>query len=132
VFLIGGATREVRPAAVCLRSGDAVVIGGDARRWFHGVPRVFAPDDPVVVSRRSKGVFEEGRHEEGFTQEGFTQEGRHEEGFSVRAPREVGDPDAWPEERDVAERVAQGARVNLSLREGIYESRRDAYSTSSR
>ena len=132
VFLIGGATREVRPAAVCLRSGDAVVIGGDARRWFHGVPRVFAPDDPIVVSRRSKGVFEEGRHEEGFTQEGFTQEGRFEEGFSVRAPREVGDPDAWPEERDVAERVAQGARVNLSLREGIYESRRDAYSTSSR
>ena len=65
-------------------------------------------------------------------QEGVTQEGRFEEGVSVRAPREVGDPDAWPEERDVAERVAQGARVNLSLREGIYESRRDAYSTSSR
>ena len=132
VFLIGGATREARPAAVCLRSGDAVVIGGDARRWFHGVPRVFAPDDPVVASRRSEGVFEEGRHEEGRHEEGrFTQEGRREEGFSVRAPREVGDPDAWPEERDVAERVARGARVNLSLREGIYESRRDAYSTTS-
>jgi hypothetical protein len=97
-----------------------VVIGGDARRWFHGVPRVFAPDDPVARRSTVEGVLEEGF---------ITREGGREEGFSVRAPREVGDPDAWPEERDVAERVARGARVNLSLREGIYESRRDAYAT---
>ena len=40
VFLMGGQTKNVAPAAVWLRSGDAVVMSGPARQCYHGVPRV--------------------------------------------------------------------------------------------
>ena len=40
VFLIGGPRREDAPTALLLRSGDIVVLGGAARRCYHGVPRV--------------------------------------------------------------------------------------------
>ena len=35
-----GTTREVAPTPLLLRGGDAVVMAGEARRCFHGVPRV--------------------------------------------------------------------------------------------
>jgi alkylated DNA repair protein alkB family protein 1 len=41
VFLLGGETRDTPPTAVLLRSGDAVVLAGESRRWYHGLPRVF-------------------------------------------------------------------------------------------
>lgn len=41
-----GLTRAVPPTALLLRSGDAVVMAGRARRCFHGVPRVF-PGEPL-------------------------------------------------------------------------------------
>jgi DNA alkylation damage repair protein AlkB len=41
VFLLGGRTKEETPAAVLLRSGDVLVLGGAARLKFHGVPKVF-------------------------------------------------------------------------------------------
>lgn len=40
VFLMGGQTKDVKPAAVWLHSGDAVVMSGPARQCYHGVPRV--------------------------------------------------------------------------------------------
>jgi alkylated DNA repair protein alkB family protein 1 len=40
VFLIGGATKSVRPTALMLRSGDCVLMTADARRSFHAVPRI--------------------------------------------------------------------------------------------
>lgn len=40
VFLIGGPTRDQAPTALCLRSGDVVVMGGPARRCYHGLPRI--------------------------------------------------------------------------------------------
>ena len=36
VFLAGGRTRDVRPAALWVRSGDVVVLAGHARRCYHG------------------------------------------------------------------------------------------------
>lgn len=55
VFLAGGATRDAPPAALLLRSGDAVVMAGPARRAYHGVPRVFtdAPAPALTVSGES-------------------------------------------------------------------------------
>ncbi|KAH8061709.1 ribosomal protein [Aureococcus anophagefferens] len=38
--LAGGETRDAPPTALWLRSGDAVVFAGPARRSYHGVPRV--------------------------------------------------------------------------------------------
>ncbi|ORZ35214.1 hypothetical protein BCR44DRAFT_116524 [Catenaria anguillulae PL171] len=40
VFLIGGPTRETRPIALRVRSGDVVVMSAGAREAFHGVPRI--------------------------------------------------------------------------------------------
>jgi len=41
VFLIGGATRDIKPVPVLLRSGDVVIMSGPAcRRAYHGVPRI--------------------------------------------------------------------------------------------
>ncbi|XP_052899796.1 nucleic acid dioxygenase ALKBH1 isoform X2 [Anopheles moucheti] len=47
VFLIGGATREERPDAVLLRSGDIVVMTGASRQCYHAVPRVFTDSELV-------------------------------------------------------------------------------------
>ena len=47
VFLIGSKTRETKPTALYIRSGDIVVMGGDSRYYYHGVPRMIentAPD----------------------------------------------------------------------------------------
>jgi len=40
VFLIGGERRSAAPAALLLRSGDVLLMGGAARRCFHAVPLV--------------------------------------------------------------------------------------------
>uniref|UniRef100_A0A182PI01 Fe2OG dioxygenase domain-containing protein n=1 Tax=Anopheles epiroticus TaxID=199890 RepID=A0A182PI01_9DIPT len=40
VFLIGGTSREERPDAILLRSGDIVVMSGASRLCYHAVPRV--------------------------------------------------------------------------------------------
>ncbi|XP_021899617.1 alpha-ketoglutarate-dependent dioxygenase alkB [Carica papaya] len=41
IFLLGGKSREDTPLAMFLRSGDVVLMAGDARECFHGVPRIF-------------------------------------------------------------------------------------------
>ncbi|KAG7667713.1 hypothetical protein Ndes2526B_g01891 [Nannochloris sp. 'desiccata'] len=41
IFLIGGLSRDIEPIPVLLRSGDAVILAGDSRRSYHGVPRIF-------------------------------------------------------------------------------------------
>lgn len=40
IFLMGGETREEEPTALLVRSGDALILGGPARRCYHGVPRI--------------------------------------------------------------------------------------------
>lgn len=40
VFVIGGPTKDERPVAIKLDSGDLLVMSGHARRCYHGVPRV--------------------------------------------------------------------------------------------
>ena len=40
IFLIGTYSKQDPPTALLLRSGDAVVLGGAARRCYHGLPRV--------------------------------------------------------------------------------------------
>ena len=89
IFLLGGETRETAPTAVLLRSGDAVVLAGESRRRYHGVPRIFA---------RAEG----------------TRDGAGVE--ILGAPREVSDPACWPEQPLVA-RWAAETRVNVSVRD---------------
>lgn len=40
VFLMGGHTKSVEPWPVKLNSGDLVIMSKDARRCYHGVPRI--------------------------------------------------------------------------------------------
>uniref|UniRef100_A0A7R9VE33 Fe2OG dioxygenase domain-containing protein n=1 Tax=Chlamydomonas euryale TaxID=1486919 RepID=A0A7R9VE33_9CHLO len=41
-FLMGGRTKDVLPLPLRLRSGDVVVLAGEARRCYHGMPRIFS------------------------------------------------------------------------------------------
>ena len=43
IFLLGGETREETPVAMCLRSGDIMVMAGKSRLAYHAVPRILAP-----------------------------------------------------------------------------------------
>jgi len=40
VYLIGGQTRNVKPEAIWVRSGDMMLMTGESRTAFHAVPRI--------------------------------------------------------------------------------------------
>jgi hypothetical protein len=40
IFLLGGRTKNEAPLGFLVRSGDVVVMGGESRVCFHGVPRI--------------------------------------------------------------------------------------------
>ena len=42
IFLLGGKSREDPPLAMFLRSGDIVLMAGDARECFHGKGKLSA------------------------------------------------------------------------------------------
>ncbi|XP_051116373.1 alpha-ketoglutarate-dependent dioxygenase alkB [Andrographis paniculata] len=50
IFLLGGKSREDPPIAMFLRSGDAVLMAGEARECFHGVPRIFTDQEHAEIS----------------------------------------------------------------------------------
>ncbi|CAL9120662.1 Alpha-ketoglutarate-dependent dioxygenase [Musa troglodytarum] len=45
IFLLGGKSREDMPVSMFLRSGDIILMTGQARECFHGVPRIFIDDE---------------------------------------------------------------------------------------
>ncbi|ELR24384.1 alkylation repair protein, putative [Acanthamoeba castellanii str. Neff] len=57
IFLLGGRTREEKPRAMLLRSGDVVVMGGASRLLYHGVPRILpATLPPELAHHRLAGT----------------------------------------------------------------------------
>ncbi|KAK4488756.1 hypothetical protein RD792_004540 [Penstemon davidsonii] len=50
IFLLGGKSREHLPIAMFLRSGDVVLMAGEARECFHGVPRIFTDAENAEIS----------------------------------------------------------------------------------
>lgn len=42
IFLIGGPTKAERPVAIRLDSGDLLVMSGESRKAYHGIPRVIS------------------------------------------------------------------------------------------
>lgn len=50
IFLIGGKSREVPPLAMFVRSGDVILMAGQARECFHGVPRIFTDKEHAEIS----------------------------------------------------------------------------------
>ncbi|KAM5568222.1 alpha-ketoglutarate-dependent dioxygenase alkB [Rosa sericea] len=49
IFLLGGKLREDPPLAMFLRSGDVVLMAGEARECFHGVPRIFTDRENAEI-----------------------------------------------------------------------------------
>ncbi len=45
IFLIGADTKSVKPSAICLRSGDILIMTAQSRLAFHGVPKIFKEDN---------------------------------------------------------------------------------------
>ena len=41
IFLIGGPSKLVKPKAICISSGDLVIMSGESRLAFHAVPKIF-------------------------------------------------------------------------------------------
>eukprot|EP00624_Nannochloropsis_granulata_P001803 evm.model.NODE_18839_length_45268_cov_23.220222.6 len=60
VFLLGGRSKEVEPVPIVFRSGDCMVMGGEARLYFHGVPCVLMesarPDERLVNWKKLSSV----------------------------------------------------------------------------
>ncbi|OQS02853.1 hypothetical protein THRCLA_04814 [Thraustotheca clavata] len=61
IYLQGGLTRDITPTPLWLRSGDIVLMGGNARRCFHGVPLVTStiPDSFIKHTQELKMRFDQ-------------------------------------------------------------------------
>ncbi|KAL3761998.1 hypothetical protein ACHAW5_008222 [Stephanodiscus triporus] len=58
IFLLGGRSRQDIPTAILLRAGDCMVMSGNSRGYFHGVPSVLSnelDDDPGCSDFLLKG-----------------------------------------------------------------------------
>lgn len=55
IFLLGGTTKDVKPIAIFLRSGDVMIMGGKSRLCYHGIPRIIASSIPsyLISSERA-------------------------------------------------------------------------------
>lgn len=50
IFLLGGKSRDDPPLAMFVRSGDVVLMAGEARECFHGVPRIFTDQENAEIA----------------------------------------------------------------------------------
>lgn len=61
IFLIGGPTRDIRPTALYICSGDILIMSGQSRTAFHAVPRIIKvgeENEPPACLKWRSGVFE--------------------------------------------------------------------------
>ncbi|MFS7958986.1 putative DNA oxidative demethylase, DNA-(apurinic or apyrimidinic site) lyase [Helianthus anomalus] len=59
IFLLGGKSRNDEPLAMFLRSGDIVLMSGEARERFHGVPRIFTDTEHAEIGFLEKQFSDE-------------------------------------------------------------------------
>ncbi|CAN1313509.1 Alpha-ketoglutarate-dependent dioxygenase alkB [Linum perenne] len=59
IFLLGGKSRDDPPLAMFLRSGDVVLMAGEARECFHGVPRIFIDEENAEIASLETHLAEE-------------------------------------------------------------------------
>ncbi|KAK9063531.1 hypothetical protein SSX86_017401 [Deinandra increscens subsp. villosa] len=59
IFLLGGKSRNDEPLAMFLRSGDVVLMAGEARERFHGVPRIFTDIENADIGSLEKKLSDE-------------------------------------------------------------------------
>jgi hypothetical protein len=49
VFLLGGRTKDIPPVPILVRSGDVVVMSGESRYCYHGVPHILSPEEEDMM-----------------------------------------------------------------------------------
>ncbi|ORX51332.1 hypothetical protein DM01DRAFT_1324507 [Hesseltinella vesiculosa] len=49
IYLIGRTTKETEPIPLCLSSGDVIVMTGQSRKAYHGVPRILEQTLPSFL-----------------------------------------------------------------------------------
>lgn len=47
--MIGGRSKDIPPVAIVVRSGDVVVMSGESRYCYHGVPHVLSADEEKIL-----------------------------------------------------------------------------------
>lgn len=47
--MIGGRTKEICPVPIVVRSGDVVIMSGESRYCYHGVPHIFTADEEAIL-----------------------------------------------------------------------------------
>ncbi|CAH8383987.1 unnamed protein product [Eruca vesicaria subsp. sativa] len=62
IFLLGGKSKEDNPHAMYLRSGDVVLMAGEARECFHGVPRIFIDEENADIGALEPELSRESGH----------------------------------------------------------------------
>jgi alkylated DNA repair protein alkB family protein 1 len=112
VFLVGGATKDVPPTPLLLRSGDVLVLSGASRAAFHGVPRVFEAERAAVFEGSAAGLGSSGASSSCSIGSG-ADDGTAELGEEAR----VGSP----EEEAAFKRFLAGARININVRQVVDE-----------
>ena len=45
IFLIGGQSKSIKPDAICLKSGDIVIMSGQSRFSYHAVPKILKDEN---------------------------------------------------------------------------------------
>ncbi|KAK3881829.1 hypothetical protein Pcinc_013761 [Petrolisthes cinctipes] len=141
VFLIGGASKTMRPTALFLHSGDVLVMSGPSRLAYHAVPRVLqATHHPWVgggkeeeghqeETRRAMGACGEGwKQEEGMEGDGRRQVERREQMHSWKLRDESYCKENTLENYDIITRP-EGEITDVSKENPAFNSSRQAEST---
>ena len=55
LFRLGGLTRNSKTRSIRLSSGDIVSLGGEARRIYHGIDRLYAGTSTVLAENGFPG-----------------------------------------------------------------------------
>lgn len=72
IFLVGGKSKQVRPQALLLHSGDVVIMAGESRLAYHGVPKILppVPGAPVPSCLTAEALMEGAREMQYWTLKG--------------------------------------------------------------
>ncbi|KAI9033898.1 hypothetical protein CLU79DRAFT_726058 [Phycomyces nitens] len=60
IYLVGGPTKDTTPVALRLSSGDVLVMTGDSRKAYHGVPRILEGTLPAYLGPEHFGDLPDG------------------------------------------------------------------------
>ena len=117
VFLLGGFSKDIEPIAILIRSGDAVLLAGDSRRSYHGVPRIFPLK--IVHEAEVHGDGEEKSHATGSDWSLGTFQKNEKAPQRELLPPECERTD-WGDSNDdyfkPFEKHMNGSRINISVR----------------